>query len=265
MIGAGGFILLQGFSSGPASSNRDVTGGPFGSNNCSMCHSGGNFTSSLAAVVTDASGATVTEYIAGQTYTVTFTVNATGASGYGMQMVSLDASNNQAGTLSNTSSNAKVTSLNGRQYLEHNRRSSSNTFTAEWTAPAAGTGSVTIYASGMAVNANGGTSGDDPTTSITATLVEGSATGVHTVAEEGLTMSLFPVPNNGSFSLQNNQSEPVQRVRIVTLAGKEVAQQNVHVVKGATEVLNFENLTPGIYTIVAEGETIRQVQNIVVQ
>jgi len=123
LIGAGSLFALQSFSGGPAAANRDQTNSPFSSNNCSQCHSdNNNFSANSTVQITDGNGTAVTEYVPGNTYTVTYTVAATGANAYGMQLVALDASNANAGSMANTSSNAKVTALNGRSYLERTNK-----------------------------------------------------------------------------------------------------------------------------------------------
>lgn len=265
LLSAGSFIMLQSFSGGPAGSGRNQTGA-LSSNNCSQCHSdNNNFNSSSTIQVTDAGGNVVTSYDPGVTYTVTFSLAATGASGYGMQMLILDAGNASVGTLSSSSSNAKTTSLAGRVYFEHNARSTSNIFTASWTAPAAGTGNVTMYGSGMAVNGNGGTSGDDPTPSITVSLTESGTINVNTIEDQANQFNIFPVPNNGTFSIENKQNDAIEYVRILTLTGAEVSQQQVYVPAGATGQLRFNDLAPGVYQVVAEGKASRQARTIVVQ
>lgn len=264
LIGAGSLFALQSFSSG-ATGNIDATGSPFSNNNCSQCHSdNNNFNSSTSLQVKDSNGNPVTEYVPGQTYEVSLVVSAT-SSAFGCQMVILDGNDANTGTLANPSSNAKITAWNGRNYMEHNARSTSNTFTADWTAPAAGTGTVTLYGTGNAVNANFNTSGDDPTVPTSITLTEGNTTSVRTVGEGVAILNIFPSPNNGTFSIQNNQSEAVEFVRLVTLTGIEVAQQQVYLPQGSTQEVRFDGLAPGVYNVVTEGKTLRQVRSILVQ
>jgi hypothetical protein len=45
-----------------------------------------------------------------------------------------------------------VTLSIGRQYAEHAGKSVSNSFNTQWTAPASGTGPITFYGAGAAVN-----------------------------------------------------------------------------------------------------------------
>ncbi len=130
---------------------------------CGTCHNGGSFGTSIEISLIDSDGNTVSDYIAGQTYTVTATINTTSnPNGYGLQMVGLiDNGNTNAGTLANQSINAQLADLNSRTYLEQAGLSAQNQFSAEWTAPNTGSGSVTFYAAGHAANGNGQSGGDD--------------------------------------------------------------------------------------------------------
>lgn len=163
-----GFMtFLMSHSGGRATSQGEGNTGAPGDDakTCATCHSGGDFGASIAITLTDADGNEVSDYIAGQTYTVAATVNTTSnANGYGLQMVGLvDANNSNAGSLANQSTNAQIGQVGDRSYLEQAGLSALNEFSAEWTAPASGSGSVTFYAAGQAANGNGQTGGDDAT------------------------------------------------------------------------------------------------------
>lgn len=160
----GSSLALLSNSSGPASAgNGGRTGAPGDAGNCSNCHGGGVFSPSTLISVFDAGTTTpVTSYIPGTTYDVQVTVSSsTGIPKFGFQMTSLTSANIMAGTYSSPSANAKISTSGARNYLEHNATSLSGTFTAQWTAPSAGTGSVSFYAFGNCVNGTGGTSGDN--------------------------------------------------------------------------------------------------------
>ena len=155
----------------------DRTGSPISGagSSCANCHSGGSFNPTISIDVKDAGLNSVTSYIPGDTYTIEYNVIAGSGSpsGYGMQAVTLNSSNGAAGNIFSPSSpNTQVTSFGGVQYLEHQSVSSTGTFQTSWTAPLAGTGAVSIYARGLAVNGNGGTSGDDASTSVLLGLTE---------------------------------------------------------------------------------------------
>lgn len=155
----------------------DRTGSPIGGagSSCANCHGGGSFSPSISIDVKDAGLNSVTSYIPGNTYTIEYTVLAGSGSpsGYGMQGVALNPSNGAAGNLfSPTTPNTQITSSGGVQYLEHQSMSATGSFQTSWTAPMAGSGAVSIYARGLALNGDGSTSGDDASTSVLFGLTE---------------------------------------------------------------------------------------------
>lgn len=214
-------FLLMNNSGGVASTQgQDRTGSPVSNNPCSQCHSGGSFSTVADFTVSDAQGNPVTTYVPGETYDLSYEITASGATRYGMQAVALLGNNSNAGSLANPSSNAKITTLNSRRYLEQNAASSSNIFTAEWTAPNAGSGSVTFYGSALAVNGNGGTSGDEYTNIPTFTLGEDNSSNTMSLA--GLQDArLLPnrVQNELHLRLELNNTQDLQ-MRVVDMMGR---------------------------------------------
>ena len=91
--------------------------------------------------------------------------------------------------------NYKIATVNstGRTYAEHDNSSTSNIFNVRWTAPIAGTGSVTFYAAGNAVNNNGQNTGDGASYS-NFKLVEGSASSTQNPDAENLGLRIWPNP-----------------------------------------------------------------------
>jgi len=174
-------VLLQSRSSGVgAMLGQDRTGSPLSVGTCASCHSGGLFGTTMSIAVKDGAGTTITTYVPGNTYTVEYTVASGSGFQYGMQGVALTTTNAQAGSFGTpTSTNTQVSTVSSREYLEHSAPATgagTYTFTAPWTAPTSGTGNVTFYGIGMTVNGNLGTSGDDPSTTTTLVLNEGSVT-----------------------------------------------------------------------------------------
>lgn len=168
-------IVLTSKSSGPAASgNGNRTGSPGSSGTCSSCHSGGSFGASITASVTDLLGNPVTAYIPGDSLYVEFQVASTsGTPKYGFQSVMLTNTNANAGNFDLTlTANTQITTLSGKKYPEHSAKSTTGNFKVRWVAPATGTGTVTLYYIGNAVNNNSGTSGDQPTLGQSLTLTE---------------------------------------------------------------------------------------------
>lgn len=135
-------------------------GSPF---TCMNCHDDNAFNPSVSVSVLDSANNAVTHYRPGRLYTAQVTIAATGAAGYGFQMIALRDTGNidLDGFTDINPNNYKLSTINnGRTYAEHPTMSVSNTFNVRWTAPVTGTGSVTFYAAGNAVNNNNGSSGD---------------------------------------------------------------------------------------------------------
>lgn len=167
-----GLITLTGNKNGRASqSGAGNTGAPGDQTlngaplTCTGCHDDGLFNPVVFVQVLDTGGVAITHYTPGKLYNARVSINASGTSlsGYGFQMIALrDTGNIDLDGFSDVNpNNYKIATINnGRTYAEHANVSASNTFNVRWTAPAAGTGSVTFYAAGNAVNGNNNSDGD---------------------------------------------------------------------------------------------------------
>ena len=167
-LAAAAYIILSSRSTGAGFNGvGDVSGSPVSSGTCGNCHSGGSFGASVTITLRDQSNNPVTSYLAGQSYILEFDVNNSSGTpgGFAGQAVALTSTNANAGTMGSTlTTNTRTVTISGRSYLEHSSISATGLFRVNWTAPASGTGTVRIFASGLAVNANGGTSGDQVVT-----------------------------------------------------------------------------------------------------
>lgn len=152
------------FSSGPTNSAGDRTGSPVADGTCSSCHNGGDFgtETEIELLTSDNDGTVVEEYMPGVEYLVRINVATdTDPAAYGFQAVILDAGNNSVGTYGAAPDDARFSMDDGRTYVEHTQRRETSEVLIPWTAPEAGTGTVTVFAAGNAVNGNGGNSGDE--------------------------------------------------------------------------------------------------------
>lgn len=170
---------------GPAAQGvGDRTGSPVGGGQaCMDCHSGGSYSPTLEITVKDGGNMIVDSYLPGETYTLEYTVSAGSGSpsGYGMQslLISISPGHEEAGNVNSvSSSNTQISDVGGHQYIEHLAASTSGIFTADWTAPAAGFGSIAVYGRGLAVNGTGNTSGDQETSSVVYSLSEAEITSI---------------------------------------------------------------------------------------
>ena len=142
------------------------TGAP-GDGLCSDCHSGSNPNGFDGSVNITGLPTTLAP---NTTYPLTLTVaNPNGAAARaGFQWVALNSSNTNAGSMSNSGSNATITNAAGRSYHEHNPAQffAGNTtlsWTVDWTSPPASTNDETITLYAAAIVGNGSGSGGDLT------------------------------------------------------------------------------------------------------
>ena len=132
-----------------------------GQNNCTNCHAG-------TAIVATPNTASITTnipsggYIPGQTYTITATVIYSGRSKFGFEIAAQSSNGATRGIIIVT--NTAQTKLVNNNYITHTSGGTSGTgsktWTFNWVAPAAGSGTVGFYGAFNASNGNGNTLGD---------------------------------------------------------------------------------------------------------
>lgn len=159
-------VMILGLSNSglhPVTSNGGYTGAP-GDSACNQCHGGGG---NLDGDISISGLPTTIE--TGQTYSLEVTIsNPNGiAVRSGFQLVALNGTNGNAGSMSNNSSNTQLRTAGGKTYFGHSPAQnfpSGNTltFNVDWTAPST-VGSVPeikFYAASVIANGNGNTNGD---------------------------------------------------------------------------------------------------------
>lgn len=256
----GATILFIGFTSSSggraASANAGNTGAPGdATQTCVSCHGSAAFSVTQTIGVFDTAGNSVSAYVPGQEYEITVTNSSTGSpAGYGFQLVCLENDGNtNIGGWSNPGGNVQFATANGgREYAEHDGISSTNSFSLTWTAPAAGTGSVTLYASGNAVNNDGTTGGDGAATSTKQLNEQGNPAGVEETAS--LALSVFPNPTTDVIYLQHYTGA----YHLYSLTGKELANG---IANRTGTSLDLNEFPSGIYLLkLQNGKTERIVK-----
>lgn len=262
-------LLSMGNKNGRASSaNRGNTGAPGDETSlgqpktCLSCHNQGPITASLAITVLDNNNQPVTQYHPGQQYIASVKITGMGTTiqGYGFQMIALrDAGNTDLDGFTDVNpNNYKIATItNGRTYAEHDNISGSNTFNVKWTAPAAGTGSVTFYASGNAINGNGTTSGDGAGFSnLKLTEAASVATDEPTA---GLPLKIFPNPMTGDAQLDAGALTPGDyRVSAYNSSAVKVWEEQVWLTGGNTALnIPASGWPAGAYFFQLEGAGAR--------
>ncbi len=232
---------------------------------CQSCH---NTSSSIQVTidieVKDDAGNPVTEYLPEQTYDVKVTVNSVGTatpSGYGFQLLCLKAPLNVLGdnwnAYSSPSSNVRiaVASSNGRQYAEHKGPSATNEFMVKWTAPEAGTGTITLYSCGNGVNLNDSSGGDHAACN-QLQLTEGETIATNDLSEN-VSLNIFPNPVDAVLNLEiDSEVSGSFEVRIYNLFGQLVKAEQLELIVGENKkYLNVSDLSDGSYWLqVTDGE-----------
>ena len=258
-------LMLLGNKNGRASqSQKGNTGAPGDEiqggqpKTCISCHGQGPIIASLAISVLDSANNPVTRYMPGKAYTARVTITASGndLNGYGFQMIGLrDSSNTDLDGFTDMNPNnyklATITS-NGRTYAEHDNISTSNIFNVKWTAPATGTGSITLYAAGNGVNANGTTSGDGSGFS-SLKLTEFSS-GTAEIAAHLPRIAVSPNPVQSESMLKIENFEPgFCRIIAFDAKGHRVWETQQYLSEGSTNVtLPAAEWLPGVYFIQLE-------------
>ncbi|NBP05288.1 MAG: T9SS C-terminal target domain-containing protein [Bacteroidetes bacterium] len=205
---AGALIMMS--SSGGR--NDDRTGAPSSNGNCSSCHTGGIQGTSVNIGVTEKGAFTpLTSYQAGKTYTVTIAVLGASSS-KGFQSTVLDASNIKTGTTANPTSGSRIISANSRDIVVQSSPSLTGAWSFEWTAPASPTGSVTIYAAGVAANGTGSDNGDQGAVATKSLTLDA---GAKTATNNLVSMQVYPNPCSDVLQL----SKAADQITITGITG----------------------------------------------
>jgi hypothetical protein len=245
-------LLLMSNSGGRATSGGGDNSGAPSANTCAQCHSSGAFNSSVSVeVFEEGTNTAVSDYLPGIVYDVKVKVSAdAGASGFGSQTTVLDANNAPIASFSAPSANSQLTTLaSGRQFLEQSS-TGSDEFAAKWTAPAAGTGSVTFYAAGNAINGNGATSGDGASNT-SFTLAEDLSSSNLNVNQLKVAMKAFPNPVQDILNIETiGSTDGEHSLTITNMVGQVVHQSVINLDLGMdlTQV-DVQQLPKGMYSV----------------
>lgn len=257
-----GFLLMSNSGGRATAQNQGNTGAPGDQEQspgvpwtCQTCHNGPIQTTITVEVFEEGTTVAVTEYAAGATYDVKVTVNDVNddAEGYGFQILSLvDADESDVNGWSNPGTGVQIATASntGRSYAEHQGAQDSNEFMVQWTAPAAGAGSVTFYSAGTAVNRNNASDGDGGATADPLTLTE-RPVGIFDVSALDATVRVFPNPavNYLNVSVESNFSGTVS-ADIMDVQGRIAITRPLDLVTGTNETqFDVNQLNTGTYML----------------
>ena len=265
-IGLISIALSYGSSGGrAAAANSGNTGAP-GDNTetCVTCH--GNSAAIQVLIdldLLDGAGEPITEYTPGATYTakILLDVQQGTPEAFGFQMVALkgelDQNGEDAAAYGAVSANAQVvttTGANPRTYVEHDGPSETNEFTAEWTAPEAGTGPISFYACGNGVNDNGTTGGDNAAC-IKVQFNEAIDTRTNTL-EAISALNVYPNPVSDNLMLEVAATEHQSgKWSLNSLSGRMLTHQALELNTGNNLInIPVNHLSSGIYFLKIQTE-----------
>ncbi|NUO00698.1 MAG: T9SS type A sorting domain-containing protein [Saprospiraceae bacterium] len=253
-LSLGAYLFMGSGTGAGANQSIDLTGSPLGGGVfCSFCHSGGNFSPSLSVQVLD-NGTAVTAYEPGKTYTLRVAVTAGAGSPlrYGFMAVALAGATNQsAGTFGTPPTGIRKTTISNREYVEHNTPSLANTFTIDWTAPAAGTGDVRFYSAGNATNNNNGSSGDSAVRLTSPlTLTEMTTSNLPTT-ELFRQLSAWPNPVSDELNLRIvTANSGLYKMDVLDAQGNRVRSEQVQLAAGENNLRrDWNDSAPGVYFV----------------
>ncbi|RQO30180.1 hypothetical protein DBR32_11395 [Taibaiella sp. KBW10] len=256
-VGVFSAIVLSSYQTGTHGTLGNRTGSDGNTTGCVSCH--GNQNSATTATVILLDGTTpVTAYVPGRTYTLVLggSNTGTGHSKYGFQLTCATTAGAAAGTLS-ANGVAGVSARANNTLLEHNMPLSGIVNAGnyiygaqfQWTAPAAGTGSVKFFTVINGVNANGSSdAGDQWNFGTSSTITEQTGTSVKEMNElSGI--SLYPNPSAGSVSVHfENAVAGTYQFQLTDMTGR-VLQTNEKSFGNGTNVFkaNTAALDAGLY------------------
>ena len=292
------YFMITGYHAGPGTNGYDCTGAETALGNPVGCTGGGchavSATSGIAVTIElDSAGIPTTHYKGGMNYTVKIkgTNNTTSSlPRFGFQMGSIKGSSSvatptDAGTWSMTcppnthysapqagnfvvgvveqSTQLTPTTGNGAQgttYVE----------SFSWTAPAAGTGTISFWAALMGVNNNGSQDAGDLWNTNHAVISEWtSSTAVNDLSQNKFDVNVFPNPVSDYLELVYTLSErSTVSVKLIDLSGKMVADLLNETQPAGNQTMNLklpDGLGKGIYFLRTNFNNDQIVKKIVVE
>lgn len=228
-----------------------------GESNCNSCHSGSAATTvNISATPAFASN----QYVPGQTYTINIQVGSPTLTHFGFGAEVLNGTTSgatNAGTITAIAGSSQTKLSGSRTNAVHNSATmgtgspSSHTFMFRWVAPQSG--NANIFTSAMAVNNNGGNSGDAVVATMSLGLTPSSSTGILSLNDVATTISVFPNPSNENLTLQYHLiSEGFVNATLYNLQGQKISvlfNDNQNVGFQSKTIIYPQGLEAGVYIV----------------
>jgi hypothetical protein len=247
-----GAALFLNNASGPVGAGNGDRSGASGTT-CNSCHSG-TAAGNTNIRVTDTFGVVQTSYNPGQPYVVLISVSVPipppSTFGYGHNL-RIRATNNtvDAGSMSLVPGASAVMRIQSN-VLEHTQTIASNGIEVRWTAPAAGTDTVTFYGASIVGNSNGNNQNDLIPTPVQYKFPEAVASSVRQAVELSHFV-VFPTQAESQINLRFAAAEAGQyTAEVVNVSGQVVSTQVFAANQGEqTQSVEINNLAAGTYFV----------------
>lgn len=278
------YITMSSYSSGYTGGNR--TGSDAGTVGCGGggCHSSsassgiGGLTMGIL-LDSAGTGTYVTKYSPGKTYIIRmYGANTTGTSlpKFGFQLSAVKGTgtaSSSVGTYPSLPSTMTQTTMGGRVIVGHTSALDAVTVSSipvdsvniAWVAPAAGTGTVTMFGVINAVDNNGGATSADKWNNTSATFTElRDVTSVAAIAKT-ISSVMYPNPVTNTLNIQiNNATAGTYQVAAFDFSGKMVINTQVNL-QGNVASVDMSQLPVGMYSVFLEKEGTRTNTTIIKQ
>lgn len=270
LVAVAGLVLVQTSGneaiSNTAGSPAGRTGSPADGQTCASgsCHAGAASVSPTQIITSNVPSS---GYVPGQTYTITASVAQAGISKFGFQISPQSSNGTLLGQLIIT--NASQTKIVSTKYVTHQTAGTSGTgsktWSFNWVAPTAGTGSVTFYGAFNFTNGNGQSNGDIVRTN-TLVIPEASGVGIAEVQNDVFNATVFPNPADESITARFTvkESSPVT-LTFTDLKGSIVGTPTDYVVVPGTQEIALvlpSGMQTGVYRLVIEQNGSRSVKSV---
>ncbi len=226
-------LTLNSNSSGPGG-NR--TGSPGASGNCSSCHGGGSFFGqNKVGIVLSGDTNFLSSYTPGAEYEILVKLKGTSTK-MGFQATAILSSGSTAGTMGTAPTGTSAYLSGTKKIWGHTTPSSTGEWRIKWTAPAAGSGNISFYASAVFANNNNNDNGDQVVPA-SKTITEDVANNTKSV--NVATVQLLGNPVQDAIVL----NERVNLLTVMNMQGKVVANAM------QADRCDASQLSPGTYFV----------------
>lgn len=245
LLAAACFFLMSNRSGRSAITGQGATASPGESGQyCGSfgCHFSGAFDPIAKLTLLDKDSNQVQQYIPGEEYIVELDADLTGfPSGYGFQIVALNADDNSGvnGFTDNLPSRTRSLNIGDRQYIEQTNIIPSLPIHLDWIAPQEGSGNVRFYTALNAVNGNGNSAGDGADTSFLQVNEELMTSLQPGLSYDQTTVDIYPNPSSDVVHYSSNSS--VRNIIIYSSDGKMIRKI------AGDQTINIEDLQTGLY------------------